>query len=95
MQPVDGVAVAPVAEPLGRWRLTGEVCRHRGGERSMRWRSVALSAGSIALAVLVWEFSADTLDRIGLEDFDPLDRIGLVFVVLSVAEYAAATSTRH
>jgi len=26
MQAVEGVAVAPTAEPLGRWRLTGEVC---------------------------------------------------------------------
>jgi hypothetical protein len=61
----------------------------------MRWVSVAMSAGSIALAVLVWEFSADMLDRIGLESFDPLDRICLVFVVLSVVEFAAAKLTRH
>jgi hypothetical protein len=52
----------------------------------MRWRSVALSAASIALAALIWVFSPDVLDRIGLEDFDPLDRICLVFVVLSVVE---------
>jgi hypothetical protein len=26
MEAVEGVAVVPAAEPLGRWRLTGEVC---------------------------------------------------------------------
>jgi len=61
----------------------------------MRWVGVGLSAGAIALAVLVWEFSGEMLDRIGLESFDPLDRICLVFVVLSVVEFAAAKLTTH
>ena len=26
MEPVDGAAVLPTPEPLGRWRLTGEIC---------------------------------------------------------------------
>jgi hypothetical protein len=61
----------------------------------MRWMSVALSAGSIALVALLWMYSPQVLDRIGLEDFDPLDRICLVFVVLSVAEYAATKLRTH
>ena len=52
----------------------------------MRWRPVALAAASLALAALLWVFSPHVLDRIGLEDFDPLDRICLVFVVLSAVE---------
>jgi hypothetical protein len=61
----------------------------------MRWVGIALSAGAIALAALVWEYSADMLDRIGLESFDPLDRICLVFVMLSVVEFAAAKLRTH
>jgi hypothetical protein len=61
----------------------------------MRWRPLALSAASLALVALIWVFSPHVLDRIGLEDFDPLDRICLVFVVLSAIEAAAARLGRH
>ena len=56
----------------------------------MRWRAGALSAGSIALAALVWFGSPYVLDRTGLGDFDPLTRIVLLFLVLSAAELGAA-----
>ena len=56
----------------------------------MNWRATALSACMIAIAVLLWAFSPYLLDRIGLEDFDPLDRICLVFVVLSVMQAFSA-----
>ena len=52
----------------------------------MNLRSVALSAGLIAFAVLVWVLSPYLLDRIGLADFDPLDRICLMFLLLSLIE---------
>jgi hypothetical protein len=60
----------------------------------MTWRPVALSAGSIALAALVWVLSPYLLDRIGLADFDPLDRICLLFLVLSVLELTGTTKSR-
>lgn len=60
----------------------------------MTWRPVALSAGSIALAALVWVFSPYPLDWIGLADFDPLDRICLVFLVLSVLELTGTAKSR-
>jgi hypothetical protein len=61
----------------------------------MRWHTAAWSAGSIALAGLVWWYSSYPLDWIGLADFDPLDRICLVFVILSLTESAASRWTKH
>ena len=52
----------------------------------MNPRSIALSAGLIACAVLVWMLSPYLLDQIGLADFDPLDRICLMFLLLSLIE---------
>jgi hypothetical protein len=59
------------------------------------WRPVALSAASIALAALVWMFSPDLLDWIGLGDFDPLDRVCLVFLILSLVERAVGRWQDH
>jgi hypothetical protein len=61
----------------------------------MTWRGLALSGGAIAIAALVWVFSPVLLERIGLADFDPLDRICLVFLLLSVAEKMAARWSGH
>lgn len=52
----------------------------------MNWRPIAMSAGAIALALLVWEFSWYPLEWLGLDAFDPLDRICLVFLALSATE---------
>lgn len=57
--------------------------------------SVALSAGSIVLTLLVWAYSPVLLDRIGLSAFDPLDRVCLIVVLLSVAESVAARWGSH
>jgi len=53
----------------------------------MNWRSGLLSAGFVAMAALVWELSPYAMDWAGLGAFDPLDRICLIIVLLSVAEY--------
>jgi hypothetical protein len=61
----------------------------------MIWRPIAMSAGAIALAVLVWEFSWYPLEWMGLDAFDPLDRICLMFLVLSVAEAALSQVSKN
>ena len=45
-----------------------------------------LSALAIILAVLVWEASFHLFEWIGLDAFDPLDRICLMLLLLSFAE---------
>ena len=52
----------------------------------MNWRPPAFAAGAIGIAALVWFSSAYLLDWIGLSDFDPLDRICLVVLILSISE---------
>lgn len=47
---------------------------------------VLLSALAIILAVLVWEGSFYLFEWIGLDAFDPLDRICLMILLLSLAE---------
>jgi hypothetical protein len=59
------------------------------------WRGAALSGGSIVLVALVWIISPELLDWIGLADFDPLDRICLVFLALSVVEIITTRWTKH
>ncbi len=61
----------------------------------MTWRGAGLSGGFIMLAVLVWAFSPYALDRLGLEAFDPQDRICLVFLLLSGTEKMAARWSGH
>ena len=61
----------------------------------MTWRHVALSAGSIALAALVWWLSPYPLDWIGLAEFDPLDRICLLVLTMSITEAVLARIDRH
>ena len=61
----------------------------------MNWRPIAMSAGAIALAVLVWEFSWYPLEWIGLDAFDPLDRICLVFLVLSATEAVLSQASKN
>jgi hypothetical protein len=61
----------------------------------MNWRPIALSAGAIALAVLVWEFSWYPLEWMGLDAFDPLDRICLVFLVLSATEAVLSQASKN
>lgn len=56
-------------------------------------RSIALSACLIACAVLVWMLSPYLLDQIGLSVFDPLDRICLIFLLLSLIEPICARIT--
>jgi len=56
----------------------------------MMWRPIATAAGLIVLTVLLWEFSSDAFEWLGLEVFDPLDRICLVFLVLTAAEFLFA-----
>lgn len=55
----------------------------------MSGRAAALSAGSIALAAAVWALSPYLLDWFGLGDFDPLSRVILVVLILSLVEAAA------
>ena len=61
----------------------------------MRGRAAALSAGSVALAAVVWGLSPYLLDWVGLGDFDPLTRIGLVSLILSLAEAMAVRCRSH
>ena len=61
----------------------------------MRGRAAALSAGSVALAAVVWVLSSYLLDWVGLGDYDPLTRIGLVFLILSLAEAMAVRCRSH
>ena len=61
----------------------------------MNWRPIAMSAGAVALAVLVWEFSWYPLEWIGLDAFDPLDRICLVFLVLSATEAVLSQASKN
>ena len=61
----------------------------------MMWRRTTLSAGSIVLAALLWVYSPVALDWIGLEDFDPLDRICLIFLILSLAESVTMRWSNH
>jgi hypothetical protein len=61
----------------------------------MNWRPIAMSAGAIALAVLVWEFSWYPLEWMGLDAFDPLDRICLVFLVLSATEAVLSQASKN
>ena len=56
---------------------------------------VLWSALAIALAILVWEGSFDLFERIGLDAFDPLDRICLVVLVLSGADVIARRAQRN
>jgi hypothetical protein len=51
---------------------------------------VALSAGSIVLAALVWVLSPYPLEWVGLGAFDPLGRICMLVLVLSIAEMLLA-----
>ena len=44
------------------------------------------SALTIVLAVVAWEGSFYLFERIGLDAFDPLDRICLMVLLLSLAE---------
>jgi hypothetical protein len=61
----------------------------------MTWHGALWSAGAILLATLVWAYSPYVLDWVGLGDFDPLDRICLIFVLLSVGETLAARWRGH
>ena len=61
----------------------------------MTWRPALWSAGPIVLAALVWFYSPYLLDWVGLSDFDPLDRICLIFLLLSVGETLAARWHRN
>ena len=61
----------------------------------MRGRAAALSAGSVALAAVVWVLSPYPLDWVGLGDFDPLNRVVLVVLLLSLAEAALARFTER
>ena len=47
---------------------------------------VLLSALAIILAALVWEASFYLFEWIGLDAFDPLDRICLMMLLLSFSE---------
>ena len=49
-------------------------------------RRTLRSALAIILVVLLWETSFYFFERIGLDVFDPLDRIYLVLLLLSLAE---------
>jgi hypothetical protein len=61
----------------------------------MNWRSPAIAGGAVAIAAFVWFGSAGPLERVGLGDFDPLDRICLVILVLSVTEAMIGRFNRH
>lgn len=61
----------------------------------MTWHGVLCSVGAIALASLVWVYSPYLLDWAGLGDFDPLDRICLIVLLLSVGEMLAAHWRGH
>ena len=49
-----------------------------------------LSFGAILLVMAVWALSPHPLEWLGLSVFDPLDRICLVMLVLSVVEVVHA-----
>jgi hypothetical protein len=61
----------------------------------MDWRPIAMSAGAIVLAALVWELSWYPLEWLGLDASDPLDRICLVFLVLSATETALSQARKN
>ena len=54
-----------------------------------------LSGAAVVLIVLVWFGSPYAFDRIGLGDFDPLDRICLIFLLLSAGETLAERWRGH
>lgn len=58
-------------------------------------RHAILSAASIVLAACAWLASPYLFDRMGLGDFDPLDRICLVILLLSAVERVSARMPRH
>ena len=61
----------------------------------MTWHGVVWSAGAIVVAALVWVYSPYWLDRVGLSDFDPVDRICLIFLLLSAGEALGARWRGH
>ncbi len=48
------------------------------------------AGGLIVLTVLLWEYSGYAFEWLGLDAFDPLDRICLIFLMLSAAEFLLA-----
>jgi hypothetical protein len=52
----------------------------------VRWRGIALSVGSLALAALVWRFSPRLLALVGLGDLGVVGQVGATVLALSALE---------
>jgi hypothetical protein len=61
----------------------------------MNWRAIGLSAAALGLAGLVWISVPNLLDWVGLAAFDPLTRICLVVLILSMVDAALTRFYPH